>query len=170
MKHKLLLIYSWFIRTLFYFFPDIPFFMKIRGFFYGLGMKKCGKNFQVTHSVILNSLENFIVENNIYIANNCNFIATACIVIKDNVIFGPSVVMASGNHSFLDNSFRYGKPIPKKIVIEEGCWIASNTTIVAGSRVPRFSIVGAGSVYNIAEPESEKALYSGVPSTLKKNL
>ena len=57
MKHKFLLLYSWFVRTIMYFLPDIPFIMRFRGFLYGVGMKKCGKDFQVTHNAIIKELE-----------------------------------------------------------------------------------------------------------------
>lgn len=58
MKHKLLLAYSWFVRTILFFLPDMPLVMRFRGFLYGLGMAKRGKNIQVTHDAILRDLEN----------------------------------------------------------------------------------------------------------------
>lgn len=58
MKHKLLLLYSWLVRTLLFFLPDMPLVMRFRGFLYGLGMAKSGKNIQVTHDAILRDLEN----------------------------------------------------------------------------------------------------------------
>lgn len=58
MKHKFLLIYSWFVRTILFFLPDMPLVMRLRGFLYGLGMAKSGKNIQVTHDAILRDLEN----------------------------------------------------------------------------------------------------------------
>ena len=66
MKHKLLLLYSWFIRTIMFFLPDMPIIMRSRGFLYGLGMAKCGKNIQVTHDAILRDLENICMGGEFY--------------------------------------------------------------------------------------------------------
>ena len=51
MKHRLLLLYSWLVKTVLFFFPDVPLIMRFRGFLYGLGMPSCGSNFQVAHNV-----------------------------------------------------------------------------------------------------------------------
>lgn len=72
--------------------------MRFRGWLYSLGMASCGKNFQVTHSAILNGLDNMFVGKDVYIANFGNFICNDPIYIGDGVLFGPSVVMSSGNH------------------------------------------------------------------------
>ena len=63
MKHRLLLLYSWLIKTMLFFFPDIPLIMRFRGFLYSLGMPSCGSNFQVAHNVTLNSIEGLTVGN-----------------------------------------------------------------------------------------------------------
>jgi len=170
MKHKVLLIYSWFIRTFFYFFPDIPIFMKIRGFFYGLGMIKCGKNFQVTHSAILNSLECFVVGNNVYIANFCNFIGNGIIYIEDNVIFGPNVIISAGKHTFNKNSYRFSKSTPLNVTVKNGSWIAANCTIVGECIFPAKSILAANSVFLAKSGTTENSLYAGNPARFVKNL
>ena len=87
MKHKVLLVYSWFVRTVLFFLPDFPLFMRFRGWLYGLGMKKCGKDFQVTHSAVLNTIDMIVVGDNVYIANFCSLIANGVIEIGDNVLF-----------------------------------------------------------------------------------
>ena len=53
MKHRLLLLYSWLVKTVLFFLPDIPLIMRFRGFLYSLGMPSCGSNFQVAHNVII---------------------------------------------------------------------------------------------------------------------
>lgn len=146
MKHKLLLLYSWFVRVLLFFAPDIPFIMRFRGFLYGLGMKRCGRNFQATHTVILNGLDEMSIGENVYIANNCVLISNGEITIGNDVLLAPSVVVSSGNHQFCNGSFRHIPSIKENVCIEPGSWIAANVTIIGGSVVPTQSIIGANSV------------------------
>lgn len=94
MKHKLSLIYAWSVRTLFFFLPDFPLFMRFRGWLYGVGMEKCGRNFQVAHSAVLNSLDRIKVGDNVYIANFCSLIPNGLIEIGSNTLFGPGVVVS----------------------------------------------------------------------------
>ena len=129
MKHKLLLVYSWFVRTVLFFLPDFPFFMRFRGWLYGLGMKKCGKNFQVTHSAVLNTIDMIVVGDNVYIANFCSLIANGVIEIGDNVLFGPGVVVSSGNHKYVNGQL-VKESDRKDVMIEKNSWVAANCTVV----------------------------------------
>lgn len=168
MKHKIILIYSWFVRTLCYFVPDMPVTMRIRGFFYGLAMKKCGKDFQVSNNVILKNLSNISIGNNVFIANNSILMGSGFIDIKDEVLIGPNVVIISGNHTKLDSSYRYGKSDNGIIEIDEGCWITSNCTIAKNSKLPKGSVLAANSFLN-KKYDIENAIYGGIPAKLIKN-
>jgi len=162
MKLKLSILYSWFIKTITYFLPNHPIFMQFRGFLYSIMMRKCGKDFQVASSVTINLLSGLEVGNHVYLAHN-NVIIGAKINIEDEVMIGPNCVISSGNHTFLNSSFRYGKNIIKGVTIEKGCWVAGNCTIVGGARLPRYSILAAGAVLN-KKMEEEKCIYGGVPA------
>ena len=67
MKRKFLLIYCWFVRILLYFLPDIPIVMRFRGWLYGLGMKKCGCDFQVTHDAYIKDLQGISVGSHCFV-------------------------------------------------------------------------------------------------------
>lgn len=164
MNHKLLLIYSWLVRTLLFFLPDIPFIMRFRGWLYGLGMAKCGKDFQVTHSVILNSLECINIGNHVYLANFCNLIGNGKITIGDEVLLGPGVIVAAGNHQFSGNSYRFANSKPLNVTIGKGSWISANCTIVGESFFPPQSILAANSVYLKCSENNTPALYAGNPA------
>lgn len=69
MKHRLLLLYSWFIRIVLFFMPDVPIIMRFRGWLYGLGMKKCGRDFQVTHDARITGLECMTVGKHCFVGN-----------------------------------------------------------------------------------------------------
>lgn len=147
MKHKLLLLYSWFVRTLLIWLPDVPFIMRFRGWLYGLGMKSCGKNFQVSQNVIINGLEGLSVGDNTFINNNCTILSTYGINFGSEVIVGPGCVFSANNHLPKGNSFRYGGRETASISIGKGSWIAANCTILLGSNIPDYSLVAAGAVF-----------------------
>lgn len=167
MKHRLILLYSWAVRVLLFFLPDVPFIMRFRGLLYSFAMKKCGRNFQVAHNVILNSIEGLSVGDNVYIAMNNVVFSHGIIIIEDNVMFGPSCTITSGNHTFLNGSYRYGEPIEKPIIIMEGAWIGANCVILPGVKFPPRSVLAAGAVLTSSIDDVE-GIYAGVPAKLIK--
>lgn len=163
MKSKFLLLYSWFIRTVMFFFPDIPQISRIRGFLYGLGMKKCGKNLIVQHDAILRNLENMEFGNDIRIANHAILWGGGTLIIEDCVIIGPHSTIVSNNHSLGNGSFRNGKGISGKIHLKQGSWVAANCTVCIGTILPAKSVLGANSMIN--KPfDIPYSVYGGVPA------
>lgn len=167
-KHKISILYSWFVRTSTKILPDAPIVMKTRGYLYSLMMQSCGKNFQVCSSTYINSLSSLAVGNNVYLAHNTVILGKS-ITLCDDVMVGPNTVIVSGNHTFSGNSFRFGKSKIKPILIEKGAWVAANCTILGGSIFPPRSILGAGSVFNKEAVEGE-CLYAGSPAKKIKKL
>ena len=161
--HKLSIFYSWFVRTITYFLPNLPIFMRFRGFLYSLMMKVCKSNFQVHSSVYINSLCGLIVMENVYVGPNTVIIAIDLEICR-NVLIGPNCLFSGGNHQFDGNSFRN---LPSKssgpIIIDEGSWIGGNCTILTGSKMPKFSILAAGAVLNKVFSD-EYSVYGGIPA------
>ena len=85
MKHKFLLLYTWLIRSLLFFLPDMPLLMRLRGGLYGLGMMKCGKDFQVTHDANVKVLEKISVGDHVFIGNSSVLLGGGGIEIEDYV-------------------------------------------------------------------------------------
>lgn len=162
MKHKFLLVYTWFVRTLFIVFPDQPIVMRCRGFFYGLGMPKTGKDFQVSASTILRNLENIYVGDNVYLAPNVIINAIDTITLEDQVMVGFNTVLVSGNHTLLDMSYRYGQSKRSPIKIGKGSWVAANCTVIAGTHLGKACLVAANSA--ISGDCSAHGIYGGVPA------
>lgn len=169
MKSKYLLLYSWFIRTIFFFFPDIPQISRIRGFFYGLGMKKCGKNLSVQHDSILRNLESLEFGDNIFIGNHTLIWGSGSVIIEDNVLIGPHTIIVSGNHTLANGSFRNGTAEKGVVRLNEGSWVGGNSTVTIGAVLPARSVLGANSMLNKAfdQPES---IYAGVPARFIKSI
>jgi acetyltransferase-like isoleucine patch superfamily enzyme len=143
--HKLLLLYTWFVRTILYFLPDQPVIMAFRGKLYSFAMKKCGNNFQVSSNTILRNLRKISVGNNVYLAPNVVVNAIDDIILEKDVMIGFNSVIVSGNHTRLNNSFRFGKSLKEKIIIKEGSWVGANCTVIAGSIIPPSSVLAANS-------------------------
>lgn len=169
MKHKILLIYSWFVRTLLFFLPDIPLFMRFRGYLYGLGMTSCGKNFQVSHDVIIKGFDNINIGDHIFIGSHSILMGSGKIYIEDEVLIGPHVIIISGNHTKINSSYRYGNADIGRIVIGRGAWIAANCTIGKDTVLPQGSILAANSFLN-KKQDTPNSLYGGVPAKFIKHI
>lgn len=171
MKQKILFIflfiYSWIVRTLMFFLPDIPQISRIRGYLYGLGMRKCGKNLIVQHDAIIRDLYNLEFGDNIVIANHVTIWGSGQIVIGDCTIIGPHSVIVSGNHTFGNGSFRNGKGVAGSVVINSNCWIAANCTVCMGAELPECSVLGANSMLN-KQYTVPYSIYGGVPAKFIK--
>lgn len=173
MKHKLLLLYSWFVRTLLIWLPDVPFIMRFRGWLYGLGMRSCGKNFQVAHSASLQGVENFIVGCDAYFANQVIVLASTTIRIEDEVMIGPNSVLVTGNHTLYNGSFRYASAPARSIFLRRGAWVAANCTVLAGAILPEGSVLSANSCLHSIKDEMKMlkySVYGGNPARIIKSI
>lgn len=166
MKHKLLLLYAWFVWAVTFFFPDIPFLMRFRGWLYSQGMTECGRNLQVSSGARLYALHNLKCGNDVYIATNVVINACSLITLNDEVMIGIGSVLVSGNHTIMNGSYRFGPSERKGIQIGTGSWVAGNALILAGGELPSSSLLAGGAV--LATSFSEEGVYGGVPAKLIK--
>ena len=165
MKNKLFLIYSWLVRSLFFFLPDIPFIMRFRGWLYGLPMIKCGKDFQVTHDARLTGLQWMAVGNHVFIGNLSIIFAHGMITLEDEVLIGPMCMLSGGNHTKSNGSYRYGQAKISSIRICAGSWIGANCTVIGGAVLPKGSVLGANSLLS-RKCDISDSIYGGVPANL----
>lgn len=162
-KFKFSIVYSWFVRSVTYFFPNHPIFMRFRGWLYSFMMQECGSNFQVAATVIFNSLSGMRVGDNVYVAPGNVFIVTD-IRIEDDVLIGPNSVFSGGNHQFDGKSFRYEPSLVLgPLIINRGSWIAANCTVTSGAVLPPMSILAAGAVLT-RKMTDKKMVYAGIPA------
>lgn len=79
-----------------------------------------------------------------YINFNCNFVDDTKIMIGKNVMFGPSVTIATVGHPIHPDyrGYMYADPVK----IENNCWIGANVTICPGVTIGENTVIGAGSV------------------------
>lgn len=167
MKHKVALLWSWFVSTFTWFLPDIPLTMRFRGRLYGIAMKICGKDFQVARGVTLRGLENISVGDHVYLAPGVVILASVDVIINDQVMLSYNTVIASGNHSLENGSYRFGPMIRSIIKIGYGSWLGANSTVVAGVNIGRSVLVAANSV--VVKNIPDNCIVGGVPANIIGN-
>ncbi len=134
--------------------------------------KKCGKDVRVGLGSELH-FENMIVGNHVVIGSKNRFIAArADVVIRDYVVFGPEVLVITGNHrtdiigqyilNIRDEQKKAENDQP--IVFEGDNWIGARAIILKGVNVGFGSIVGAGAVVTKDVPDF--AIVGGVPAKI----
>ena len=91
------------------------------------------------------------------------------IVIGDDVMIGPNVVLRSANHGMerLDIPMNAQPQVGGLIEIGNDVWIGANATLVAGARLGAGSVVAAGAV--VRTPFPPFSVLGGVPATLIRN-
>jgi len=136
--------------------PDNVIFLRLRGFLVSLFLKNCGKNLRLGRDITLYNSSLIKFGNDVYIAKGNWFSAAASIKIGNSVMFGPYNVIASGNHSLDNGSYRYGKTIMKAISVNDGSWVTSNCTITAGSMIGKSCLITPNSTIKGVIPDNSK--------------
>jgi acetyltransferase-like isoleucine patch superfamily enzyme len=109
---------------------------------------------------------------NTRIGPNCTISAYNSIVIEENVVFGPNVMVVDHYHNYEDIS----KPVSNqgitsngKILIQAGSWLGSNAVIYSSKNdlvVGKNSVVAANSVVRVSVPPY--SIVSGNPAKIIK--
>lgn len=93
------------------------------------------------------------------IGRRCMITASNCIQIGNDVLFGPSVLLADHSHEFQDISrpvMDQGITQPGRIIIEDGCWFGYNSSVVTHKGreivIGRNSVIGANAVITSSCP------------------
>lgn len=110
------------------------------------GTMKLGKGVSFQRNVSLTSVGGALdIGSNVSFNRNCIVICRKEITIKDHVIFGPGVTIYDHDHRFSDEGilpgFKHGS-----VIIEEGCWIAANVTILRNTHIGEGCVIGAGAI------------------------
>jgi acetyltransferase-like isoleucine patch superfamily enzyme len=134
----------------------------LRGFLARPAFKSCGANLQVARRVTINFTNRLELGSDVYLATGCWLQAQGGIVLEDEVQVGPYAVLASGDHTSIDGSFRRGRSKLAPIHIGRGSWIAAHATVTRGVAIGRGALLAANSVATHDVPSF--ALAAGVPA------
>lgn len=148
--------------------PDNNFGNKIRGKFAGLFFKSKGNNLLISKSVSILYPQNISVGDDVFFGFNCWVNAQGGLNVDDEVMFGPFVAVSTSNHTSVGESFRFGEHSLKRVNIGSGSWLGAHVSVTAGSDIPSFCLVAAGST--VVGKIDQSGLYVGSPAKFKKDL
>lgn len=157
----------WFVQLITNWLPDNRVTIKIRGKLVSLFIKQCGKNFTLGSNVVLNNPQNLYIGDDVYIAKGGWFNALGKLVIEDQVVMGPYVVISTLQHVFKDGSVRFGGSKAAPVTIGRGTWLASHVSVKCGVTIGKGNLIASNAsvVYNT---EDYKVL-GGVPAKVIKD-
>ena len=142
--------------------PDWRPIMWLRGFLTKPCYKECGRNLQLASGVMINCSNQVVIGNDVYFAHGCWLNAYGDITIEDEVMLGPYTVIATGNHTMINGSYRYGKQQRAPVRINYGSWIGAGVIIMSGVSIGKSACCAAGSVVTTDVPDY--SVVGGVPA------
>lgn len=88
------------------------------------------------------------------------------IIIGDNVMVGPNVVMRTANHKYdnLTVPMNIQGHTVQDITIEDNVWIAANVVVLGGVKIGTGSIIAAGSV--VTKDIEANVIAGGIPAKI----
>lgn len=113
-----------------------------------------GKNVLIRPGVRVHFPWNLAIGDQCWIGEDVWFINHEKVHIGSNVCISQDAIICSSGHDFLSETLAY-KHSP--VQIDDGAWICLRSTILAGSKVGRNSVVSAGEV--LASSLSDNCLY-----------
>jgi acetyltransferase-like isoleucine patch superfamily enzyme len=85
--------------------------------------------------------------NNVFINSGAYF--SGEIIVGDNVLFGPNVIITSGHHDYSEVGKiieEQGRPKKNEILILSDSWIGAGSILLQKTKINEGTIIGAGSV------------------------
>lgn len=105
---------------------------------------------------------------NTFVNYHCTFENQAHIEIGQDCSIGMEVMFCTATHEVGPAKKRAGKVIGLPIKIEDGCWIGSRATILAGVTIEHGCIIGAGAL--VTKRCEANGIYAGIPARRVKEL
>ena len=103
---------------------------------------------------------------NFYVNHGCTILDGAEVIIGDDVLLAPGVVISTPSHP-LDEKLRLeGYEVAKPIAIGDAVWIGANATILQGITIGRGAVIAAGAV--VTKDVPEYTVVGGVPAKVIK--
>lgn len=109
---------------------------------------KIGKKFRSRHNVELNVRDKAIIEigNDVFLNSGCIITAREKVVIGDNTIFGPNVVVYNNDHIIRDGRILDNEFETEPVIIGANVWIGAGAIILKGAVIEDNCVIAAGCV------------------------
>jgi maltose O-acetyltransferase len=123
-----------------------------------------GKDVSIQRSFWVEYPESLVIGHHVQINQHCFINAGGGVVIGDNVLIGPYVVIYSQNHNYkaADTLIRLQDYSRKKVIIENDVWLSSRVTVLPGVKIRKGTVVAAGSV--VTKDTEEYSVIAGTPA------
>ena len=131
---------------------------KIWCFSHILKNTKIGERCNIGQNCVIGA--NVTLGNGVKVQNNISIYDG--VEVEDDVFLGPSMVFTNviNPRAFIERKHEF-----KKTLMKKGCSVGANATIVCGTTVGKYSLVGAGSV--VTQDVPDFALVYGVPAKIR---
>ena len=132
---------------------------------------RIGKNTDIyIHPERRNSKEIILrIENNVHIGNYNIIGARSSVVLEENALLGPGVIIADHSHHYenVDMDVK-SQPLTEggPVRIERDCWIGANVFVFPNVTIGRHAVIGANSIVNRNIPPYSVAV--GAPAKVVK--
>jgi len=129
-----------------------------------------GSNVNIAQGVVFGRGGKISIGNNSGIGECSRLVAMESIIIGDDVMIAPEVLMLTGGHKYDDpNIFlREHESLTAPIKIGSDCWIGARAIILPGVAVCNRVIIAAGSV--VTKSITESGIYGGNPAKKIKDI
>jgi galactoside O-acetyltransferase len=98
----------------------------------------------------------------VYANTGLTIVDDSPVIIKDRVMFGPHVTIATAGHPVHPAARPHGEQFSAPVVIEEDVWVGGHVVIMPGVTIGRGSVIAAGAVVTANVPPMVVA--GGVPA------
>jgi len=147
--------------------PDNRLTIRLRGRLASPFFKKCGKRLELGRDLTILNSYNIEIGDDVYIAKGSWLNGMGELVIADQVIIAPYVVISTMQHVFKNNSVRFGGSVPGKVTIGKGTWLAAHVSVKCGVNIGEGSIIGANAF--VVKDTKNNSIYGGVPAKYIKD-
>lgn len=131
-----------------------------------------GRHFSCWRHCTVAACDDGVIEIGDRVAFNANVYCNACIngriVLGNDVLIGPNVVMRSSDHvtMALDVPIALQGHVGAEIFVEDDVWLGANVTVIGGVRIGKGAVVAAGAV--VSSDVAPYTIVGGVPARLIK--
>ncbi|MDR2866227.1 MAG: acyltransferase [Methanomassiliicoccaceae archaeon] len=147
--------------------PSVKIHAKRRALFY-MTTLNCGDRLYVHPKVIIYFPQNMTIGNNVFFNRGAFITAREEVIIGNDVLIGPNVMINSGNHNYADKNklIQEQGHTSKKIVIGDDVWIGGNAVILPGITIGKGAVIAAGAI--VTKDVDEYTVVAGIPAKKMK--
>jgi maltose O-acetyltransferase len=168
LRHRLGVLWGWFVMTATGWLPDLPAIRRLRGRLLGVAMNRLGRDFQVAGSARIAGLSNLNVGDHVYVGPGVIISAGTEVTLGDGVMLGHYAIVIDGDHTAIDGSYRFGPRRERPVRIGRGTWVAAHCTVVAGVTIGEGVVVAANAA--VVHDVPDHVLVAGVPAQVVRSL